>query len=120
MPSSSVTVADPAVEAALCALEAGLDQLSTVRTDALSNPDRLIVMQRLETVVRALPGLGLELVAQLLDQWSNNDFATHSAVDTLADGLRISPAEARARWRAAADLAHRHSLDGEILDPVMP
>ncbi|MFG1795533.1 HNH endonuclease signature motif containing protein [Nocardia sp. NPDC049149] len=120
MSSSSVAVADPGVEAALCALEAGLDRLSTVRTDGLSNPDRLIVMQRLETVVRALPGVGLELVAQLLDQWSNNDFATHSAIDTLADGLRISPAEARARWRAAADLAHRYGLDGEVLDPVMP
>ncbi|WP_218023361.1 DUF222 domain-containing protein, partial [Nocardia altamirensis] len=86
----------------------------------MSNLDRLVVMQRLETVVRALPGVGLELVAQMREQWSNDDFATHSVIDTLADGLRISPAEARARWRAADDLAPRTGLDGQVLEPVMP
>ncbi|WP_433662852.1 HNH endonuclease signature motif containing protein [Nocardia sp. CA-128927] len=120
MPSSSSTVADPSVEAALCTLEAGLRQLAKVRTDALSNRDRLRMMQRLEIVVRAVPGLSLELVAQLREQWSANDFATGSLIDTLADGLRVSPAEARARWRAADDLAHRTGLDGEVLDPMMP
>jgi Domain of unknown function (DUF222) len=120
MISNSASIADPSVEAALCTLEAGLTQIMKVRTDNLSNKDRLIVLQRVEAVVRALPGLGLELVAQIDQQWSNTDFATANVTDTLAEGLRISPAEARARWRAAGELAHRISFDGEVLEPELP
>jgi hypothetical protein len=32
----------------------------------------------------------------------------------------ISPAEARARWRAAGELAHRINFDGEVLEPQLP
>ncbi|WP_227996254.1 HNH endonuclease signature motif containing protein [Nocardia australiensis] len=120
MPSNSAPVADPSVEAALCALEAGLSQVMNTRTDRLSNQDRLRVLARLETVVRALPGLGSELIAQIDAQWSNSDFATHTVADTLADGLRISPGEARARCRLARELAHRSMFDGEVLEPELP
>jgi hypothetical protein len=120
MSSNFASIADPSVEAALCALEAGLAQIMKVRTDNLSNPDRLIMLQRVETVVRALPGLGLELVAQIDQQWSNTDFATANVTDTLADGLRISPGEARARCRAARELAHRINFDGDVLEPELP
>lgn len=107
MDSNSASITDPSVEAALSTLETGLTQVMKVRTDPLGNPDRLRVLQRIESVVRALPGLGLELIAQIERQWSNNDFATRNVTDTLADGLRISPSEARGRWRAASELAHR-------------
>lgn len=119
MHSSNPTIADPSVEAALSALEIALTQLRKVRTDALGNRDRLLMMQRVETVTRALPAVSLELVAQLDEQWDHNDFATHNVTETLAEGLRISPAEARARWYTAQELAHRIEINGEILEPVM-
>jgi hypothetical protein len=120
MVSNVAAIADPSVEAALCTLEAGLTQIMKVRTDNLGNTDRLHVLQRVEAMVRALPGLGLELVAQIDQQWSNSDFATVTVSDTLADGLRISPGEARARCRAARELAHRTNFDGEVLEPELP
>lgn len=113
-------ITDPSVEAATCALENALAQVAKVRTDALSNRDRLVLLQRLEVVARAVPAVGLELVAQLHEQWSSTEFATGTLVDTLADGLRISPAEARARWRAADELAHHTGLTGEVIDPILP
>jgi hypothetical protein len=120
MDSPSGVIADPAVEAAVCALEVAAGQVSGLSLAGLSNPDRLVVLQRVEAVVRALPAVGLELVAQLHEQWSPADFAAASMVDVLADGLRISPAEARARWRAADDLAHHTGLTGEVLAPPLP
>ncbi|ATL69746.1 HNH endonuclease signature motif containing protein [Nocardia terpenica] len=120
MLSKSDAIVDPSVEAALCALEAGAGQVSKVRTDALSNRDRLTMLRRVETVLRALPAVGLELVSQMNEQWDTSDFATNNLVDTLADGLRITPAEARARWRAADDLAHHTSFTGEVLAPPLP
>ncbi len=113
-------LADPEVEAGVAALEAAAVRVSGVRTDALSNVDRLRLLRRIETVLRALPGMGLEVVAQMAEQWSNTEFATNNLVETLADGLRIAPGEARARWRAAEELAHRTDLTGEILEPRLP
>ncbi|NNH71722.1 HNH endonuclease [Nocardia uniformis] len=120
MHSTPALIADPAMVAALSMLEAGLAELRAARTDNLSNPERLAVLQRVETVVRALPGIGLQVLAQLHEQWGAGDFATNSLIDTLADGLRISPIEARARWRASDDLAHHTDITGELLDPPMP
>ncbi|WP_249384548.1 HNH endonuclease signature motif containing protein [Nocardia uniformis] len=120
MHSTPAPIADPAMNAALSMLEAGLAQLREARTDVLSNPQRLAVLQRIETIVRALPGIGLQVVAQLHEQWGSTDFATNSLIDTLADGLRISPIEARARWRAADDLACHTAVTGDMLDPPLP
>ena len=114
MPGS---LSDPAAEAAVSALEQAAEQVSGLRTAMMSNPERLQMLQRMETVVRALPAVGLELVAQMVGQWSNTDFATNNLIDTLSDGLRIAPGEARARWRAADDLAHRTDFTGEVLAP---
>ncbi|WP_227998667.1 HNH endonuclease signature motif containing protein [Nocardia australiensis] len=120
MPSINATIADPSVEAALCTLEAGLSQVMKVGTGRLSNRDRLRVLQRVEVVIRALPGLGSGLIAQIDTEWSNDDFATRNVSDTLTEGLRISPAEARARCRSARELAHRNMFDGEVLEPELP
>ncbi|NNH69552.1 HNH endonuclease [Nocardia uniformis] len=120
MHSTPAPIADPAMDAALSMLEAGLAQLRSARTDVLSNPERLAVLQRIETVVRALPGIGLQVVAQLHEQWGSTDFGTNNLIDTLADGLRISPVEARARWRAADDLAYHTAHTGQLLEPPLP
>ncbi|MBF6170726.1 HNH endonuclease signature motif containing protein [Nocardia blacklockiae] len=117
MSSMVEVIGDPAVETAMEALQAAAAQVAAVRTDALSNSARLSMLRRLEVVARALPAVGLELVAQMAEQWSNAEFATNNLVDTLAEGLRITPAEARARWRAADDLAHRTDLAGQVLEP---
>ncbi len=89
-------------------------------TRALSNRDRLSLIRRVETVVRMLPAAGLEWVAQMAEQWSNTEFAANNLIDTLADSLRITPAEARARWRAADELAHRTGITGETIAPALP
>ncbi|WP_156524918.1 DUF222 domain-containing protein, partial [Nocardia pseudobrasiliensis] len=114
------SIADPSAEAAVSLLEAAAEQVSKLNTIPLSNRDRLTMLRRLEAVTRALPAVGLELVAQLHEQWDTGEFASSSMIDVLADSLRITPAEARARWRAADDLAHHTSLTGEVLDPVLP
>ncbi|MQY25510.1 HNH endonuclease signature motif containing protein [Nocardia aurantia] len=119
MRSSLQAVDDPAAEAALRALEAAAAQVSALSTQALSNRDRLTLISRVETVVRMLPAAGLEWIAQLQEQWSNTEFPANNLVDTLADSLRITPAEARARWHAADDLAHHVGMTGEAVAPLL-
>ncbi|WP_019928231.1 HNH endonuclease signature motif containing protein [Nocardia sp. BMG111209] len=119
MRSSLEAVEDPAAEAALRALEAAAAQVSNLSTGAFTNRDRLMLIRRVETVVRMLPAAGLEWTAQMNEQWSNTEFPANNLVDTLADSLRITPAEARARCRAADDLAHHVGMTGETLAPLL-
>ncbi|MQY27525.1 HNH endonuclease signature motif containing protein [Nocardia aurantia] len=118
--SPEVAVADPAAEDVLCALEAAAVRVSELATGLWSNRDRLTVIRRVEAVVRMLPAVSLEWTAQMREQWSNTEFPANNLVDTLADTLRITPAEARARWRAADDLAPRTAMTGESLHPPLP
>ncbi|MCX4093962.1 HNH endonuclease signature motif containing protein [Nocardia sp. alder85J] len=120
MRSSTETVSDPTAEAALRALEIAAAQVSTMPTHAMTNRDRLTLLRRVETVTRMLPAAALEWTAQMAEQWSNTEFAANNLVDTLADTLRITPAEARARWRAADDLAHHTGITGETIAPPLP
>ncbi|WP_026343312.1 HNH endonuclease signature motif containing protein [Nocardia sp. BMG111209] len=120
MRSRPECVSDPSTEAALCALEIAAAQVSAMPTQALSNRDRLTLIRRVETIVRMLPAAGLQWIAQMHEQWSSTEFAADNLVDTLADSLRITPAEARARWRTADDLAHHTGLTGDTLAPPLP
>ncbi|WP_019930104.1 HNH endonuclease signature motif containing protein [Nocardia sp. BMG111209] len=119
MRSSPEAVSDPTAERILRALEDAASQISNLPTRAFSNRDRLTLIRRVETVIRMLPAASLEWTAQLQEQWSNTDFPANNLVDTLADSLRITPAEARARWRTADDLAHHIGMTGETLAPVL-
>nr|WP_227838338.1 HNH endonuclease signature motif containing protein [Nocardia aurantia] len=101
-------------------MEDAAAQVSTLTTGLWSNRDRLTLIRRVEAVVRMLPAASLEWTAQMREQWSNAEFPANNLVDTLADTLRITPAEARARWRAAEDLAPRIGMTGESLQPLLP
>ncbi|WP_216902473.1 HNH endonuclease signature motif containing protein, partial [Nocardia alni] len=120
MHSISDVLSDPSAEAAVTALEAALAQVSKIRADGLSNADRLAMLERVETMQCALPSIGLELTAQLDRNWSTNDHTAGPLAQVLADRLHITPAEARARTRAADDLAHRTTLLGDALPPLFP
>ncbi|MCX4090785.1 HNH endonuclease signature motif containing protein [Nocardia sp. alder85J] len=120
MRSSLEVVSDPAAETALRALEHAAAEVSNMCTQALSNRDRLSLIRRVETITRMLPAASLQWTAQMQEQWSNTEFAANNLVDTLADTLRITVAEARARWRAADDLATHIGMTGETLAPPLP
>jgi hypothetical protein len=84
--------------------------------DALTTPECLALLERLETEARRLPVPAHALINQLARQADETELGgklTHA----LADRLRISRAEAARRIRDAEDLGPRHAVTGEPLSP---
>ncbi len=86
--------------------------------DALTTPERLVLLERLERETRRLRVPGHELVNQLAEQSGPKELGG-SLGHVLADRLRITRAEASRRVAQAADLGPRRALSGEVLAPVL-
>jgi Domain of unknown function (DUF222) len=86
--------------------------------DALTTPERLTLLERLEHETRRLRAPGHELTNQLAEQ-AGPDELGGTLPHTLADRLRITRAEARQRVAEAADLGPRRALTGEALPPLL-
>ncbi|MGV0636340.1 DUF222 domain-containing protein, partial [Mycolicibacillus trivialis] len=86
--------------------------------DALTTPERLNLLERIETLRRRLPGLERPLIDEL----------THADPDelggklhwALADRLHLTRAEAKRRIDETADLGPRRRFDGQPLPPLLP
>ncbi len=91
----------------------GLVELSF---DALTTPECLAMLERLERETRRLPVPGYALINQLGRQASETDLGGRLN-HALANRLRISRVEAGRRIREADDLGPRQSVTGEPLSP---
>jgi hypothetical protein len=100
------------------ALDAELDRLCNLTFDALTTPERLRALERLERVARRLRAPGHALINQLAEQ-ANEEELGGKLRDALANRLRISPAEASRRVAEADDLGPRQALTGESLAPQL-
>jgi hypothetical protein len=87
--------------------DAVVEELCELKLDALTTPERLRVLERLERLARRLPVPGHALINQLAEQ-ANSEELGGKLRDALANRLRISPAEASRRvaeprtWARAA------------------
>ncbi|GFG76193.1 hypothetical protein MBOT_35580 [Mycobacterium botniense] len=101
------------------ALQTALDEVIELEFEALTTPERLRLLERLERIRRCLPAAEHPLVNQLAEQSSEQELGGRLS-HALADRLRISRADAARRIREAAELGPRRALNGEPLAPVLP
>lgn len=106
------------IGAVLDALDTDLDRFAALSFDALTNPERLNILARLEKMARRLPVPGHALINQLDQQAGREELGARLA-DALADRLHITPGEARRRIAEAKDLGPRRALTGQPLPPVL-
>ena len=115
MPASSREEIDEAFDA----LHDAVSQLVHLSFDALSTPELLASLERLEqdTCRLAVPRHGL---INAVRQQSTPAEIGGKLAHVLADRLRITSTEAGRRIDAAQDLGPRHALTGEPLPPRLP
>jgi hypothetical protein len=86
--------------------------------DAVTTPERLTLLERLERETRRLRVPGHQLINQLLEQSDAAELGGRLP-HVLADRLRITRAEASRRVAEAADLGPRRALSGQPLAPLL-
>lgn len=101
---------------ALCSAEARFQEYCYA---ALTNPERLAILEKLECVTRRLQTPSHQLINQLGEQVDPTELGGKLPW-ALADRLHITRAEAGRRIAEAADLGPRRALTGEPLAPVLP
>ena len=106
------------IEAVFDALHTAVSRLCEVSFDALTTPERLRFVERLELETRRLPVGQHALINQLAAQATKEELGGTLGA-TLADRLRITRAEAGRRVAEAADLGQRRGLTGEPLSPLL-
>ncbi|ARG74188.1 hypothetical protein B1T51_06390, partial [Mycobacterium kansasii] len=106
------------VVAVLDRLDADVDALIETSFDALTTPERLRVLERLERVARRLPVAEHALINQIVEQASEEELGGRPP-SALATRLRITRAEASRRVAEAAELGERRALTGEPLAPQL-
>ncbi|QUR67184.1 HNH endonuclease signature motif containing protein [Mycobacterium spongiae] len=102
----------------LDALDADLDRLCELSFAALTTPERLRIMERLERVARRLPVTGHTLINQIAEQASPAELGD-TLPRALADRLHITRSQASRRVAEAADLGQRRALTGQPLPPLL-
>lgn len=100
-------------------LDAYQDRLCELNFDALTNPERLRVMDRLERIARRPRTTQHALTNQLAEQATKEELGGTLRM-ALANRLRITKGEASRRIADARDLGPRHALTGEELPPNLP
>ncbi|MGV0050016.1 HNH endonuclease signature motif containing protein [Mycobacterium colombiense] len=101
------------------ALRAVVSRFREHSYDALTNPERLQMLEVLECEARKLQAPSHQLINQLGEQADSTELGGKLSW-VLADRLHISRAEASRRIAEAADLGPRRALTGEPLPPVLP
>ncbi|QUR68483.1 HNH endonuclease signature motif containing protein [Mycobacterium spongiae] len=104
--------------AVLDALEDGLDRACGLSFDALTTPERLALLERVETLRRRLPVVEHELINQIGEQATATELGA-TLPRALADRLHITRSDASRRITAAADLGPRRALTGQPLAPLL-
>ena len=86
--------------------------------DAVTTPERLTLLERLERETRRLRVPGHQLINQLIEQSDVAELGGRLP-HVLADRLRITRTEASRRVAEAADLGPRRALSGQPLAPLL-
>ena len=100
------------------ALEADLDRALELSVDALTTPERLVMLARCEVFRRRLPALEHPLINEISGQADATELGG-KLPSALADRLRITRAEASRRIHEAAELGDRKAITGEPLPPLL-
>jgi CHASE3 domain sensor protein len=95
------------------ALNADMNRVCELSFDALTTPERLKLLERLERMARRLPVPQHALINQLAEQADETELGGRLP-RALADRLHITRSEANRRVAEAADLGRRRALTGEI------
>src|ERR1700761_4783345 len=101
------------------ALDADLTRALDLAFDALTTPERLMLLGRCERLRRRLPALEHPLINQVAEQADPTELGGKLA-PALANRLLITRSEASRRIHEAADLGVRTALTGEPLPPALP
>jgi Domain of unknown function (DUF222) len=101
------------------ALHDAVSDVVELSYDALTTPERLRLLERLECESRRLPVPSHALINQLARQADETELGGRLA-SALANRLRITRAEASRRIHEAEDLGERMALTGEPLEPALP
>ncbi len=100
------------------ALRSAVSRIVGHSYDALTTPERLALLDRLEEETRRLRVPGHELINQLAEQAPPEELGGKLS-HVLADRLRITRGDAVRRVAEAADLGPRRALTGEALPPLL-
>ena len=106
------------VEADFAALHEVVSRIVGHEYHALTTPERLALLERLEQETRRLRAPGHQLVNQLAEQAPPEELGGRLS-HALADRLHITRAEAGRRVAEAADLGPRRAISGEPLSPLL-
>ncbi|MFZ0225458.1 MAG: HNH endonuclease signature motif containing protein [Mycobacterium sp.] len=107
------------VEAAFDMLHAAVSRACGLSFDALTTPERLTYLERLEQEARRIPVPGHALINQVARQTTRDEIGGKLS-HVLADRLRITRAQAARRIDEAEDLGTRQAVTGEPLPPRLP
>src|SRR5260370_25569783 len=100
------------IEEVFGALHTAVSQLCALSFDALTTPERLNLLERLEVETRRLPVAQHALLNQLAAQASDTELGGKLS-RVLANRLRLTPGDASRRVAEAADLGPRRPLTVE-------
>jgi len=103
---------------ALMRLSGSVDELQTLQLSSLPDDDLLGVLRELETHKRRLATADHRLVAEIGSRGLAREHACKDTATLLSQLLRVTPHEASARVRAAAEMGPRRGLSGEVLAPI--
>lgn len=106
------------VVATFDALKATMARLLELSFDALTTPERLVLLEHCETTRRQLPSIEQSLINQIAEQSTEEELGGRLPA-ALASRLRITRAEAGRRVGEAAELGQRLALTGEPLAPQL-
>ncbi|HEX5256975.1 MAG TPA: HNH endonuclease signature motif containing protein [Mycobacterium sp.] len=106
------------IQHAVDSLRAAVSLFQDHSYDALTNPERLQLLETLECEARRLQAPSHELINQIGGQGDSTELGGKLSW-VLADRLHITRAEAGRRIADAADLGPRRALSGEPLVPVL-
>ena len=106
------------IEAAFGELRASVSRVLELSFEALTTPELLRMLDKLEVQARRLPVAGHALINQLAAQATSEELGGKLG-SALADRLRITSKEANRRIAEAKDLGPRRALTGESLAPQL-
>lgn len=109
-----------AIVAAYDRLDAAYNEVATLSYTAVTVPERLTLLHRLEAMRRRQPTVEHTLIQGLLSEIAPAALGAKNWSEVLQQRLRISAPDALRRLNEARDLGPRTTLTGETLEPMLP
>src|ERR1700761_5212572 len=107
-----------ATSEALAMIRAGLDALLSTELSVLGRDELTALSREFETQTRRVPAVQHRVVAEVDQRGLGHEPGVRNTTGFLVTQLRLSPYEAAARVRAAADRGPRRDLAGQPLPPI--